>query len=190
VREAKAKHDPGATFEYGPVPFQVFGEVMRRKLKGKHEVAYEYLDERILKPVGVHVTYWRTDDDEQRNVPSGAFLTAREWVKFGEFLRLGGEAGGDQVVGSELLAGLVKGTKANPGYGTSFWLLGKGEAKEEVGEALGPLLEGGYMAAGAGKQRLYVLPALNLVVVRQGETEGRGFDNAKFLGLLLGAGEE
>jgi hypothetical protein len=35
-----------------------------------------------------------------------------------------------------------------------------------------------------------VLPALNLVVVRQGETEGRGFDNAKFLGLLLGAGEE
>jgi CubicO group peptidase (beta-lactamase class C family) len=27
-----AKYDAGKTFEYGPVPFQVFGEILRRKL--------------------------------------------------------------------------------------------------------------------------------------------------------------
>jgi CubicO group peptidase (beta-lactamase class C family) len=185
ARDGKAKHDPGAVFEYGPVPFQVFGELMRRKLKGEHEIAYAYLDERVLKPIGVHVTYWRTDDDDQRFVPSGAFLTAREWVKFGEFLRRGGRVDGEQVVAAELLQKLTGGTKANPGYGMSFWRLGAVASGDGPGTALAAKLKGGYMAAGAGKQRLFVLPAVEMVVVRQGETLGRGFDNTKFLGQLL-----
>jgi CubicO group peptidase (beta-lactamase class C family) len=45
----------------------------------------------------------------------------------------------------------------------------------------------GFMAAGKGKQRLYILPGDNLVVVRFGKLEGgRGFSDAEFLRLLLG----
>jgi len=40
------------------------------------------------------------------------------------------------------------------------------------------------MAAGAGKQKLYVLPALDLVVVRQGESK-RAYRDRKFLETLL-----
>ena len=45
----------------------------------------------------------------------------------------------------------------------------------------------GFMAAGKGKQRLYVLPEQKLTIVRFGPLEGsRGFDNREFMRLLLG----
>ncbi len=44
-----------------------------------------------------------------------------------------------------------------------------------------------HMAAGLGKQRLFILPQYDLVIVRYAESsrEGLGFSNADFLGLLL-----
>jgi len=45
----------------------------------------------------------------------------------------------------------------------------------------------GFMAAGKGKQRLYILPEQKLTVVRFGPLEGsKSFDNREFLRLLLG----
>jgi CubicO group peptidase (beta-lactamase class C family) len=45
----------------------------------------------------------------------------------------------------------------------------------------------GFMAAGKGKQRLYILPEQRLTIVRFGPLEGsRGFDNREFMRLLLG----
>jgi hypothetical protein len=45
-----------------------------------------------------------------------------------------------------------------------------------------------WMAAGLGKQRLYVLPDHGLVIVRFAENTaaGRGFEDAEFLGRVLG----
>nr|MCU0688559.1 hypothetical protein [Phycisphaerales bacterium] len=61
---------------------------------------------------------------------------------------------------------------------------------QTTGEILGP--DGKpitvLMAAGLGKQRLYVLPQYDMVIVRFGElrSENRGFDDREFLGRVLG----
>ena len=83
------KHTPGETFEYGPVPFQVFGELMRRKLAPQNETVRGYLDRRILNPIGMKIAFWRKIDGEL-DLPGGAFATANEWAKFGLFLKNGG----------------------------------------------------------------------------------------------------
>ena len=54
-----AKYEPGTRFEYGPVPFQVFGELMTRKLRSKNESVKDYLRRRILDPIGLKVAFWR-----------------------------------------------------------------------------------------------------------------------------------
>ena len=42
-----------------------------------------------------------------------------------------------------------------------------------------------FAALGAGKCRLYVIPSLNMVALRQGDSKGDRFDDSTFLSLLL-----
>ena len=90
VRNAEVKAPPGEKFSYGPVPFQCFGELLRRKLKARGETVEAYLQRRLLGPLGLTVASWRKDADGQPHLPSGAMLTAREWAKFGQFVLQGG----------------------------------------------------------------------------------------------------
>lgn len=202
----KSRFEPGERFQYGPVPFQAFGEAMRRKLSVRNESVMEYLERRILEPIGLKVARW-TMQEGQPNMPSGAFLTAREWAKFGQFLKNGGRWNGKQVISSKLLGELTNGTKANPNYGLTFWLNRSNSGRAEVVENTGRLRQilgdrtsnttemsrGGFgpdipsdafMAAGAGNQRLYIIPSLDLIIVRQGRLTQ--FDDREFLLRILG----
>jgi len=198
----RAKHEPATKFEYGPVPFQVFGELMRRKLQPQKENVMDYLKRRILNPIGLNVKFWRTDSNGNPLLPQGAVLTAREWAKFGLFLKNGGKWDGKQIIPEKLLKECFVGTKANPSYGLTFWLNANGARngrRQQQGSIFGnrqgdvtEISENGiqpegpkdlFMAAGAGKQRLYVIPSLDLVIVRQGQQSR--FDDKEFLARLL-----
>jgi CubicO group peptidase (beta-lactamase class C family) len=186
----KMESAPGTKFEYGPVPFQIFGEVMRRKLAPKKESVMDYLKRRIFSPIGLEVAFWRNGTDGNPLLPQGAFLTAREWAKFGEFMKSGGKWNGKQIIAKRLLDELLIGTKANPAYGITFWL--NKEGINPAGRPNSMLLVSSkqdvnvkdlFMAAGAGNQRLYIIPSLDLVIVRQGNF-GR-FDDGEFLSRLI-----
>ena len=125
----------------------------------------------------------------------GAFITAKDWAKFGEFVRLGGKWNDKDIVDAKSLAECFEGTTLNPAYGLTWWLKKEVSAEHrkkipllsrEWGDvANADWLPGDLVAAcGAGKQRLYVIPSLKLVVVRQG-TLSQGFSDTEFLSLLL-----
>jgi len=163
---ASADAAPGARFAYGPTPFQIFGEIMRRKTNGD---PLAYLTRRILDPLAISPTFWRRGRDGNPRMPSGAGLTARDWARFGLFVLREGEG----RVDAPALRACFEPTSANPGYGLSWWLLRSGSVPPTGGaprvvdpaltDASGPI----YMAAGAGNQRLYLLPRRDLVIVRQ-----------------------
>ena len=168
---------PGVAFSYGPVPFQVFGELMRRKLDGD---PLEYLTERVLDPIGLEVAFWRRDRSGNPTMSAGARLTARDWARFGEFILARGEWNGEPLVSPEAFEELFVGTAANPAYGLSWWLIEPVDL--EFAFNTPPLNnstdfwhhpdvfpEDMVMAAGAGDQRLYVSWERNIVVVRQAE---------------------
>lgn len=188
---------PGEKFQYGPNAFQVFGEVMKRKLAPSGRTVGQYLTARVLDPLGMKTGFWRGMPQGEPQLPHGAYLTAREWAKLGEFVRLGGKWGGKQLMPPELIAELFRGTTANPAYGLTWWLNADvpPALREEIrllqrnlgGMDRVPGLEGMVIAAGAFKQRLYVIPSRRMVVVRFGNSVGRQFDDAEFLGLLTGA---
>jgi len=203
----KAKYEPEEYFEYGPASFQVFGELMRRKLLVKNETPLDYLKRRVLNPIGLKVAYWNHQQG-QTNMPSGAYLTTREWAKYGQFLLQKGKWDGQQLISEKLLAECFKGSKTNPNYGLTFWLnkANDGEAKVApkpagrgrlldllgIGAETTIISQQGFgknlphdiiVAAGAGKQRLYVIPSLDMVVVRQAD-QAR-FEDDEFLSRLL-----
>ncbi len=193
---------PGSKFQYGPAPMQIFGEIMRRKLvaEGKDGNPRLYIERRILGPVGVRVGGWRSGPDGEALMPQGLLLAAEEWAKIGEFVRLGGKQDGKPLVDAAALAELFKGNETNPAYGLTWWLPRATSATDpvtrstDIAEHAADLPADMVVAAGAGDQRLYVIPSRRLTIVRQARldvaalAEGRksGWSDWQFLSLLLG----
>lgn len=190
---------PAGTFRYGPAPFQIFGEIVRRKLiaAGQGEDVLAWMQSRILEPAGVNVGNWRRRDG-QPTLPSGAQLTARDWARFGRFVLDDGVVDGQATLDATALAANFQPSAANPGYGMSWWLLRPGlippAPTSRIDAAPDKLarLPDVRMAAGAGNQRLYLVPERDLLIVRQADGilrqargQGLSWSDADFLSLLL-----
>ncbi len=155
---------PGTRFRYGPTPYQVFGELMRRKLRAagiggdKPDPVRDYLLPRILSPIDSQPDDWRYSASGDAHLPSGARFTARQWVQFGELMRQGGLWGEQRIISGSGLNQCVTGSPVRAGYGLTWWL-----------DSSAPGSGGSLIASarGAGKQHLYVSRALGLVVLRQ-----------------------
>lgn len=160
---ATAKGKPGVSFSYGPIPFQVWGELMRRKLSQQDEDVEAFLKRKLLDPIGLSIAFWRKDADGAIQFPSGAFISAREWAKFGLLVLEEGKWNGEQIVSAKALRQCFEGTEANPNYGLTFWL-------NKSGRHVAP--EDMVMAAGKGKQKLYIIPSKELLIVQLAEAQG------------------
>ncbi len=136
---------PGATFTYGGIALQVFGEVLRRKLASRKIEPHDYLRERILDPIGLQIETWRKLKDGTNPLPTGASLGPLEWLKFGQFLLGRGTYKGKTVLSETSVAACFEGSRANPRYGLGFWLSPFQDAPGIV------------YASGSGGQALYVL---------------------------------
>jgi hypothetical protein len=194
--------DPGTKFQYGPMPMQIFGEIMRRKLlsKGMDPSPLAYLKRRILDPIGMVIGDWRNGPDGNPLMPQGAVLAAREWAKVGEFVRAGGKVGGKQIVDPATLAALFRPSAINPTYGMTWWLPHPSTSPDpvtagtDIGRRARELPRDLVVAAGAGDQRLYIIPSLGLTIVRQAQLdiaaamrgEKSNWSDAAFLETLLG----
>lgn len=182
---APALAEPGARFDYGPVPYQVFGELMRRKLAGRYPDPLAYLDARILGPIGARYDGWRRGPDGMPRLPSGASFRAAEWAKFGDLVRRHGRVDDLPLVEADRLAELFVGSDVRPTYGLTWWLLVDLDRPAPGAPARA------VAAKGAGIQRLYVLDRYGIVAVRQtasqldGPDDGARFGDAAFLGRLL-----
>ena len=187
---------PGKRFQYGPSCYYVLGEILKRKLKDKKENPLDYLKRRIFKPLGLEVADWKHDPSGNPHMPNGAYLTAREWVKYGQFIIQDGKWEGKQIVEERLLKECFKPSKANKGHGLTFWLnLPGGNGPSHLPLSSKTEDKGGFIyndgfpdiigALGAGKNRMYVIPSLKMVVVRQAEGDKLGYKDTDFLRLLL-----
>jgi CubicO group peptidase (beta-lactamase class C family) len=193
-------YDPGYRFEYGPYHFNAFAAALQRKLQlaGGTETYEAYLKRRILDPLGISVLWIYRCADGNPQMAGGASMTAKDWATFGEFVRNRGLWQGKQLIRPDLIDECMKPTlPQNPSYGLSWWL------KEPVSDALAAqnatvkelqaldnatwAPEDMYFAAGAGKQRMYVIPSRKLVVVRQAAigTSSRTFAEEDFVSYLL-----
>ena len=165
------RDEPGTRFRYGPSHFFAFGEMLERVLEearreGRLEDASieAYLDRRVLAPIGLGgvARGWGRDRAGNLNLPGGARLTAREWARFGEFVRRGGrvdgpEGGEIEVIDEAELLRCFERSTANPAYGLTWWLP-RVDAMEVASEADGTLAE--RLVARGLQQQMDQVPAV------------------------------
>lgn len=198
IDELRLLWQPGSRFQYGPSHFYAFGVLLQRRLEraGMDPDPLAYLQARILDPIGVTFESWARDPAGNPHIPNGAHLTAREWVRYGQFLLQEGRWEGSSIVSSERMQQMrIPGT-VNPGHGKFLWLNtqeGWGNTEQmraPPGSAGGFIYHHGhpdlFAALGAGKNRMYMIPALHMVVLRQTSNSQDGFVDHEFLQALLG----
>jgi len=188
---------PGEKFTYGPSNFYVFGVLLERKLhnNGISQDPLQYLTTEIFDKIGLEYESWAHDASGNPNIPNGCTLTPRNWVKYGQFLLHKGKWNGEQIIDSELLDEMFIPTGPNPGFGNFCWLNRLGgyglntSDSAPTGSLGGFIYYNGYTeiigGLGAGKNRMYLIPSLNMVIIRQTLLEEDTFEDNEFLELLL-----
>lgn len=152
------KNEPGAVFTYSGIPLQVFGAVLAEKLRGRKLTPHEYLQSRVLDRASTKIGSWRTLPSGTKPLPTGAFLAAAEWAKYGRW-----------VLETPSLAPCFAGSAANPNYGLGWWL-----SSAVIS-----------YASGSGGQAMYLVANERTVVVKFGRSSSYKHD--AFLKRLLPA---
>jgi CubicO group peptidase (beta-lactamase class C family) len=190
--------EPGSRFIYGPAALQVFHEYFKRKLSGRGITPTRYLEKKVLRPLGLGSQRYLSDNRGNPLLATGFMLSPNQWAKEGQLILNGGKP----VVSRGSLSECFQGTGPNRCFGMGFWNnrnAGPGAREVDVENMLNRKWhdqEWGnaclcrdapsdlVAAIGSGSQRLYVVPSLELVVVRFGNFGS--FSDGTFLRMLLG----
>jgi len=191
---------PGSAFIYGPSHLQIFGELLRRKLNGRSTISY--IEGRVLRPLGIGSPEYKKDARGNPLLASGFELSARQWARLGELILGHGDYHGRQIVSADLLRQVFVGSAPNPAYGLTFWLnrsAGFMAREVDIEKMIDlPWQRANWrnvcvcksapadmiVALGSGYQRLFIIPSMNVLIVRQGQNAK--FSDAYFLRLVLG----
>ena len=192
----------GTSFTYGPSHGQVLCEVLRRKLAARGMTPFDYLHHKVLNPLGLSAVPHREDIQGNPLVASGFRLTARQWARFGQLLLGSGTVDRRVIVQENWFNQCLRTTRINPMFGLGLWLNNGANNSNARETDIENLLEKKWQeqdwhnrcicrsapadlmaAVGSGYQRLFVIPSLDLVIVRQGENAH--FSDAEFLRKIL-----
>ncbi len=191
--------EPRSAFIYGPSHLQIFSELLRRKLKGRATTAY--VEGHVLNRLGIGRLNYKKDSLGNPLLATGFELTAREWARLGELVLGRGNYHGRRIISADLLREAFAGSPANPSYGLTFWLNQQASNGREID--IERMLDLPWQSAqwtdvcickdaptdmvvalGSGYQRLFIIPSLHALIVRQGSNAK--FSDAHFLRLVLG----
>jgi CubicO group peptidase (beta-lactamase class C family) len=185
---------PGARFHYSGANYQAFGEILRRKLRARHESIQDFMEDKIFNPLDIDVDAWTHDRAGNPLIHSGLSLSAEEWAKFGNYLNRARNGLSTHLLSGHILEPLFIGHAANPAYGLGFWLnRPPPEPRRQSIKVLQLAIDGDQLypggprdliaAIGSGHQTLYMIPSRDLVIVRF--ADGGTFSDGDFLSRLL-----
>ncbi|MDR9365496.1 MAG: serine hydrolase [Balneolaceae bacterium] len=193
---ADMEFERGSTFVYGPTPFYIFSWIFVEIFEIN---PIDYLNSHLFSPLGLSRGEWDNMDFFYPNFAYGARYPALDWLQVGIMLMNGGTLNGTEIIPENLMNELLTPSNAETGYEVTFWL------NTPVGQQKRPAItipehaknqntdkmisdvmpEDLFMKSGFLGQKLYVVPSLNLVIVRFGLI-GAFEDEEFFLRLMEG----
>ncbi|MEO0061814.1 MAG: hypothetical protein RLZZ08_374 [Pseudomonadota bacterium] len=172
------EHEPGRRFEYSTPTGVILADIAARVLapdgtpdERRHAVD-SFLHDRLAGPLGMHSLIAEYDRAGTMIGGSMIWANARDWAKFGEFLRHGGAVAGAQIVPRGWIDTMRHPSPRAPDYGAMLWLnRPSGTDRKVLFPDDGP--RSLFAAVGHLGQYVLVSPDQQLVVVRLGNTDDR-----------------
>lgn len=168
---------PGEKFEYSTATSIILSDIITRTLtrstdpQVRRDVTLRFIRGRLLEPLDMDATY--PEFDANGTFLGGSIIqaTARDYAKFGEFLRHRGARKGAQHLPVSWVRFMTTSSENDPAYGGHLWLnKRRPEGRNQVlFPDNGP--ETIFAALGHLGQQIVVSPEQQLTVVRLGKTQ-------------------
>ncbi len=171
ILERRVVDAPGAHWTYCGGATALLARIIT---KGSGKTLHEFARETLFDPLGMGPTEWATGRDGEPFAASGARISLRDLARIGVMMLHSGKVGDRTVVPAEWLAHCVTPAVSADEvrrYGYQWFLVDIAFGKPK-GWAVGRL-ERMWMAQGEGGQRLFIIPALQLVVAITAGNYGR-----------------
>jgi len=146
---------PGLRFNYATALSYLLAEVLERRLRGQREInTFDWHREVFFRRMGM-------DNAVFEFVPHGylaggslAYLTARDWARYGLLYQRRGDWFGDQIIDPSWVDFSCTSSPAEQWYGAHWWTIEK---------QVDPIP---CVAEGFRRQNVFVFPTRNVVIVR------------------------
>jgi CubicO group peptidase (beta-lactamase class C family) len=178
------REEAGSRFYYSSGNSNILSNIVRQKLG---EAAYfNYVFDSVLYPLGMNSAVWEPDASGTLVGSSYLWASPQDWARFGQLYLQKGQWMGRQLVPASWVAASVQPGLPDNGkhYGFQWWL-NTGTDGKGAERMLPGLPVDAFMAEGFEGQFVCVVPSLQLVVVRMGQTPNGRFDNNQFLQGLI-----
>jgi CubicO group peptidase (beta-lactamase class C family) len=160
---------PGETYAYNNANSQILGLVLQR---ATGEPYAEYLSSRLWQAIGASdAAVWLDRPNGTAKTFCCLFATARDWARLGQLILDRGQVGDRAVVPPGWIAQMQVPSPIEPTYGYQIWVKARTADYPNVDQQANAafLTADTVYLDGRGQQRVYVIPSLELVVVRVGE---------------------
>jgi len=162
VLERRVVEPPGVHWTYCGGATALLARIIA---KGSGQTLHAYARANLFDPLGLGPTEWAGGRDGEPFAASGARMCVRDLARIGQLMLHGGRVGGRAVVPADWIkrctTPFVSADEIRR-YGYQWFVVDIGFGKPK-GWALGRL-ERMWTAQGEGGQRLFVIPALQLVI--------------------------
>ena len=162
ILERRVVGQPGAYWTYCGGATALLARIIA---KGSGMTLHEFARENLFLPLRTGPTEWAVGPDGEPFAASGARMCVRDLARIGQMMLHGGKVGERAVVPAEWVARCVTPAVSADEvrrYGYQWFVLDIAFGKPK-GWAAGRL-ERMWMAQGEGGQRLFIIPALQLVI--------------------------
>ena len=168
--------EPGRTFDYSSATSVILADLAARVLSSngdataRRQAVADYLRTRILDPLGMRSAVPEFDAAGTFIGSSMLHATARDWGKFGEFLRNDGSVRGAQIVPRGWIEFMTSPSPRNPDYGAQLWL-NRGKPGDNDMLFAGRAPANVLACVGHLGQYIIASPSQKLTIVRLGQTD-------------------
>ena len=162
ILERRVVDTPGVRWTYCGGAAALLARIVA---KGSGRTLHEFARENLFDPLGMGPTQWATGRDGEPFAASGARMSVCDLARIGVMMLMGGKRGEQAVVPTDWVARCISPAISADEvrrYGYQWFVLDIAFGKPK-GWAVGRL-ERMWTAQGEGGQRLFIIPALQLVI--------------------------
>jgi CubicO group peptidase (beta-lactamase class C family) len=175
---------PGSAFRYGPVCWELLGEVLRRKCAARGTTTERFIYSAVMGPIGLTAgDEWKSDLTDHYYLSTGAEMTVTGLGRLGRTLAELLSGRNSAGLNASRFKEMTRPSGANPMFGGGLWRNRPGRREIEVEDELDPPRPPSFWASsclsnrqpssmvaliGSSGQRVFIWPDESRVVARLG----------------------